>query len=240
MSTFNVYCDESCHLEHDNSQVMVLGCVYCPIDSYRQASMSIRAIKRKHGLSSDFEIKWTKVSIGKVEFYKEIIQTFFSDNSLKFRGVLIPNKDQLNHSMFNQDHDTWYYKMWYVLLKHIIHENHNYRIYLDIKDTRSSDKVKRLQRVISSAYHDFSSSIVNRIQHVRSHEVELMQVADLIMGAIGYENRSLSGNQGKLEVINTIKALSGSNLRQSTAMSSTKFNLFVWTPREGNNAPFLG
>ena len=27
---YNVYCDETCHLEHDNSNVMVLGAVWCP------------------------------------------------------------------------------------------------------------------------------------------------------------------------------------------------------------------
>ncbi len=27
---FNVYCDESCHLQHDNIPVMAWGAVYCP------------------------------------------------------------------------------------------------------------------------------------------------------------------------------------------------------------------
>ncbi len=29
---FNVYCDESCHLENDHRKVMVLGAVWCPFD----------------------------------------------------------------------------------------------------------------------------------------------------------------------------------------------------------------
>jgi hypothetical protein len=28
--TFNVYCDESCHLEHDGIPVMAWGAVTCP------------------------------------------------------------------------------------------------------------------------------------------------------------------------------------------------------------------
>ncbi len=28
---FNIYCDESCHLEHDREKVMVLGAVWCPL-----------------------------------------------------------------------------------------------------------------------------------------------------------------------------------------------------------------
>ncbi len=29
---YNVYCDESCHLKQDNSNVMILGAMYCPTD----------------------------------------------------------------------------------------------------------------------------------------------------------------------------------------------------------------
>ncbi len=29
---FNVYCDESCHLENDQQNVMVLGAVWCQLE----------------------------------------------------------------------------------------------------------------------------------------------------------------------------------------------------------------
>lgn len=33
MSTvYNLYCDESCHLENDGQKAMVLGAVWCPDD----------------------------------------------------------------------------------------------------------------------------------------------------------------------------------------------------------------
>jgi hypothetical protein len=34
--TFNIYCDESCHLENDHQKVMVLGAVWCPFDKTRE------------------------------------------------------------------------------------------------------------------------------------------------------------------------------------------------------------
>ena len=30
--TYNIYCDESCHLEHDHLGVMALGAVWCPAE----------------------------------------------------------------------------------------------------------------------------------------------------------------------------------------------------------------
>ena len=29
MAKINIYCDESCHLEHDGIKPMLLGCVWC-------------------------------------------------------------------------------------------------------------------------------------------------------------------------------------------------------------------
>jgi len=28
----NIYCNESCHLEHDRQKVMVLGAIWCPLE----------------------------------------------------------------------------------------------------------------------------------------------------------------------------------------------------------------
>ena len=61
---FNIYCDESCHLENDGQPVMVLGALSCPT-GLRRASLSlrIREVKRKHKLSlMILKSKWVKVS----------------------------------------------------------------------------------------------------------------------------------------------------------------------------------
>ena len=58
----NVYADESCHLEHDNVEFMVLGCVYCLKKDVNYISNKIKKIKIKYGLNPNTEIKWTKVS----------------------------------------------------------------------------------------------------------------------------------------------------------------------------------
>ena len=48
--TYNIYCDESCHLEKDHIPVMVIGAVWCPAESSRELSKAIRYIKEKHHL----------------------------------------------------------------------------------------------------------------------------------------------------------------------------------------------
>ena len=38
-SVFNVYCDESCHLEHDGIPTMVIGAAWCPQGGIRNGPL---------------------------------------------------------------------------------------------------------------------------------------------------------------------------------------------------------
>jgi len=85
---YNIYCDESCHLEKDKSNIMVLGAMSCLIENKKEIFNDIRSIKEIHGLSKSFEIKWTKVSESKIEFYKDLVDYFFRNEKLSFRGLI--------------------------------------------------------------------------------------------------------------------------------------------------------
>lgn len=86
---YNVYCDESCHLENDHQQVMVLGAVWCPQEKAREISVRLREIKVHHGLPPEFELKWTKVSPAKARFYLDVMDYFFDDDDLFFRALIV-------------------------------------------------------------------------------------------------------------------------------------------------------
>ena len=79
---------------------------------------------------------------------------------------------------------------------------------------------------------EYSYKLVKKIQEVRSHEVELVQLADLLIGAVGYVNRKLNSNQAKINLINSIKQKSGYSLTTSTFLKESKFNLFHWEPQK--------
>lgn len=232
MSTFNIYCDESCHLEHDMHKVMVLGAIVCPIERVRESAERLREIKQKYGLNRSFELKWNKVSVGQREYYLQTLDYFFDDDDLSFRAVVIPDKSVLKHEEFGQDHDTWYYKMMFRLLEPLLSPDSRYRIYLDIKDTRSEQKVRKLHDVLCSDNHDFDRRIIERVQMVRSNEVEHIQLADLLIGAICYANRGLSGNEAKVLLVERMKRRSRYSLTRSTLLQERKVNILVWRPRD--------
>ena len=228
---YNIYCDESCHLENDDSNVMVLGAVWCIKDKKRKIFKRIREIKSLYGLPADFEIKWHKVSPAKQNFYLGLIDYFFDTDDLHFRALVIPDKSILDHSKFNQSHDDFYYKMYFDLLKVILDPAHSYNIYIDIKDTRSQQKVNKLTEVLRNNHYDYNKSIVKNIQQIKSHEVELLPLADLLLGAIGYLHRGLNTNTAKLAIIERIQQRSGYSLMNSTLYREEKTNIFIWKPR---------
>lgn len=228
----NVYCDESCHLENDHHPAMVLGAVWCPAEKTRKISEEIRVIKQRHGLSPQFEIKWTKVSPAKLDFYLELVDYFFVEPDLHFRALVAP-KDNLRHEEFNQDHDLWYYKMYFDMLKIIFSPVDHYRIYLDIKDTRGGDKVRTLHEVLSNNMYDFSREIIEHIQIVRSNEVEILQLADLLIGIISGVNCGPITSPAKNVLIDRMRQKSGYTLTKSTLYREMKVNLFYWKPKMG-------
>lgn len=232
---YNIYCDESCHLENDQSKVMVLGAIWCPKDVKNEVFTRIREIKVKYGFKPDFEIKWNKVSKARTDFYLELINYFFDDDDLHFRGLVVPDKSLLNHDFFKQDHNTFYYKMYFDLLKVILSPHSGYNIYIDIKDTKSQEKVLELQNVLRNNHYDFQNQIIRKIQQVHSHEVELLQITDLLCGALSYLHRGLQENEAKLKLIEKIRNRSGYSLLRSTLYREEKMNVFIWKAREVNN-----
>lgn len=230
----NIYCDESCHLEHDHQSVMVLGAVWCLKDHVYEVTRRLYEIRVKYDLSPQMEIKWTKVSPSEsaFRFYLEVMDYFFDNDNLHFRALIIPDKSILDHEKYQQTHDEWYYKMYFNMLKVIIDPDFRYHIYIDYKDTHSRRKISKLHDVLANAKYDFQRKIIEKVQIVRSNEVQLIQLADLLIGAIAYVNRGLTGNRGKIALVNRMIERSGYQLKTTTLYREDKVNIFRWQGQE--------
>lgn len=232
---YNVYCDESCHLRHDGINDMVIGAIWCEQQQVKKVNCDIREIKGKYGIASGSELKWTKIAPVKKDVYEELINYFFDNPWLHFRCIVIPEKNDLDHMRFCQTHDDWYYKMYFDMLKGVFSSADIYEIYIDIKDTHSNQKVKKLEEVCRNSIYDFTGESIKRIQPIRSDEVQLMQLVDVLIGAVMYQNRRFpeehKKSETKLGLIEQIKKRSGFGLTKTTLLREDKFNIFVWRAR---------
>ncbi len=229
--SYRIYCDESCHLEHDQCSVMVLGAIWCPSEVVPDISKALREMKVRHGLSPAFELKWGKVSPAKLDYYTDVANYFFDEASLRFRCLIAPKED-LRHGDFDQSHDSWYYKMYYLLLRRLLAVRENeYRAFIDIKDTNSAEKVQLLHEVLCNNMRDFDHQVLRDVQALRSDEVQQIQLADFFSGAVSYASRNLTGSHAKQSIIDLIRARTRHDLASSTWYSERKFNIFKWEPQ---------
>ena len=229
-----IYCDESCHLEHDNINVMAIGAVWCPEKSKDDIFERLRDIKEEHGLKRTCELKWNAVSNSKIAYYKDVMNYFFDNSDIHFRVLVVNDKSKLNHIQFHQTHDSFYYKMYFDMLKTILDPSSSYNVYLDIKDTQGQCKVTKLLEYLRNTKYDFNRTVIIKIQQVRSHEVELVELADFLIGAITYVHRGLNTSKAKLELIDLFRKRSGYSLMQKTLYKEEKTNIFIWNPNVVN------
>ncbi len=228
---YSIYCDESCHLEHDGFPIMCVGAIRLPNDKCEQYKNDIKTIKRKHGILH--EIKWNTISATHIPMYKELIDYFFSSD-MEFRCVLITYKDRLDNESFNNgSHDNFYYKMIYYLLYNpytVSPYDSKYRVFLDIKDSNGRKRLDKIQQVFSNKFH--GESPFKSFQHIRSHESQFIQLTDIFIGAIGYKARGLESSHAKMEIIKYLEEKSGYTLNEGTEPFESKFNIFNHQPRK--------
>ena len=195
---------------------MFLGSVSCAYPQIRRHTKRIDELKKVHNFYA--EIKWSNVSQSKIRFYLDLIDYFF-DTDLRFRAIGI--KKSMIKVDENNTYDDFYYKMYYSLLNYKIDTLDHYNVYLDIKDSLSAVKVRRLKEILNVKY-----GVFRNVQNICSNESLLMQLTDFIMGAISYNmNDKLHRNQAKVAIIERIKKhLNSQNL--SITNYSDKLNLF--------------
>jgi hypothetical protein len=191
------YCDESCHLPADGEPNMLLGLVSCPAPRVRPLHQELQALWKRHGMAKDFEVKWTKVSPAKLDFYRDLLDWFFAQPDLAFRCVVLADKDVAYQRLPEDSQDQVYYSLYYELLRHATEPESCYRAFLDIKDTRGREKLRALHEALKIDANDPLGERIAHLQHIRSHEIRLSQIADLLLGIVAYARRPRSAGDSK-------------------------------------------
>lgn len=231
---YNIYCDESCHLASNNSKYMLIGAVYCPRFKVKKINEYIKHLKTNYNLSNKIELKWNKVDKKTEKLYLDIINYFFSNDDLKFRVIVI-DKTKLNHKKYNQTENDFYHKAYYDMLKYIIIPGNSYNIYPDIKDTNSYYYHQITLNYLRIKMSDTNKKTIKKVQPIKSYEAPILQINDILIGALSYYYRNLLKNNVKTNIIHEIEKLYQNSLDTSSYYSNTKFNILIWRSRDDNN-----
>lgn len=215
----NYYCDESSHLQNDHKQYMVLGYISAPYNRIKKIKEEIKFLRVKH--TNGLEIKWSNLNNWNYPFYSELFDYFIGKSDINFRSIIV-DKHKFMAEKCDSDYDKFYYLMYYQLLIHKLDASSKYNIYLDIKDDLSHYRIEKLKEILN-----VKLGIIEKIQHVRSHEIDLLQLCDLFIGAMAYKmNYEERTSVAKIKLIDRIEKRLGFPITEQTAKSEVKFNIF--------------
>lgn len=227
--TFNIYCDESCHLLNDGQKAMVLGSLMAPYEKVKEIADFIKTLKMRYKMDVHNELKWVKISPNKVELYLELIDYFLENVDIKFRCIVVADKSQLQHTRYGRSHDDFYYVLYYLSLKFVLDKQVRYNIYFDYKDKNQTNQLVKLKSFLHNKVGLPGDSL--KLQIVQSHESQLIQLADILTGAVSYKSRGITTSEAKLQIIEKIESKMQKNLDATSLVREEKFNIFRWTPK---------
>ncbi|MBK2109077.1 DUF3800 domain-containing protein [Francisella tularensis] len=231
LPVYKFFCDESCHLEHDGADIMVLGALHCSAERAEQLNRHIKWLRHQHNYKP--ELKWSKLNKHQWQLYKDIIDLIIDSEDVFFKSTIVMNKKQLDHNKYNAgSHNTFYYKMFYYTLRDYINTNNDNRIYLDYMDTLGSEKTQKLCEIFRNSSNRSGLKISTTI--VQSYAAQLIQVCDLFIGAIGYKNRTDIENQSEIKTrfVDYLEQKLKRPLNITTSPWENKFNIFKFSGRD--------
>lgn len=221
---FEIYCDESRQeYFYDRSgngdRYVLIGGLWIEANERRDYKAKIRELRETHDVWGEF--KWNRVSPSRQQFYLSLVRLFFEE-AMRFRCIVLATR-QLDAVRFhNSDNELMFYKFYYQLLHHWILDFNSYRIFLDLKTNRLHSRIRTLERVLQNA--NLTSEIL-AIQALPSSQVDLLQLTDVLIGAVGYQFHKETTSTAKLAVIREIETHLGHPI-QPTPRREQKFNIF--------------
>ena len=125
-----------------------------------------------------------------------------------------------------------YYKMYYEMIRYFLSTENSYEIYPDIKDTNSYQNFQDVADFLRIKLKDNNKKTIIKIQPIRSNESYILQVVDVLIGAMQYNKNGLNISVSKKEIINLIKENVVDGIDETTPYNKSKFNILVWEPYE--------
>lgn len=217
---------------------MVLGGVVVLQDKIKIVENAVKEFRQKHNFHSEF--KWSKISNQRYKVYRDFLELFFAFNDLgilKFHAIIL-DTHLINHKRFSGgDYEIGFYKFYYQLLLHpfgkrYYEEGVRYIAHLDYRTSNYPLQQLRtiLNNGLSSKYKMHGRPFV-AVEPRDSATTEFIQMADIILGAIGYEKNGftmlLDSKKAKVDLVQYICQRIGiGNLCDDTGFRRDDFTLW--------------
>ncbi len=231
---YHIYCDES---RQTKDRFMVIGGIIIAEENVGLFNQTMENFREEENMRA--ELKWSKVTNQKLSKYLRFVDYFFALNNtdkLNFHATIIDNH-RMNYKKFSKgDRESGFYKLYYELLLQSFGRhadaNTQFLIYFDYRpSTYSLTTLKaNLNRGIRKRWY-LNTDVVRLIEPRRAKAINLIQMTDIMLGAIGFQKNGfdlLAGSrQAKIELANYIAHSAGlKNLKENTGRLNHRFTIW--------------
>jgi hypothetical protein len=224
---FSLYCDES---NIQAAHYMLIGGLWIPQKSEADLRGSLTKVRQDFNMTAEF--KWTKVSQSKLPAYSAWLDCFFDNKDIGFRCIVI-DTNLLDYRAFHKgDQELGFYKFYYQLVSRNIKPENLYWLYTDERTNRKKNRLEVL-KIVTNHYWMKQANVepLRSVEPRCSHDEDFLQLADVLLGALGYTWNMSKNSPAKMNLITHItKRLNWTSLRVATSPSSTRFNIWQWRP----------
>lgn len=191
MSLYHLYCDES-STDKGHSHMVFAGAL-ASADNAARFSRGIDVWRKQVSMTK--ELKWTKVTNDKLNQYTSFVNGAFSrieQNDLFFRSVVFPVMD-IDYAKFHSgSKDLGYYKLMYTFIVNsfprFLKADDKLLIFMD--EQSSNQSLETLKTCLNKTiFRQLGrSEQVRNIQPVDSKQSNMIQLVDVLMGAVAFHN----------------------------------------------------
>jgi hypothetical protein len=207
LSGFRVYCDES--NTDGRKRHPVYGAILIALDDIREVQQELADWRRREEMHG--ELKWEKVRGGlRLRKYKSLVNLLFSlarqRRLLQFKAIVLDKHapEYLTYSKGNDE--LGFYKFYYHWLlqyfaKFPVKHRCHLRVIIDQRDLPrdNPDPYTPLKIILNHGIRkefDTTTDVVTKVEPLNSKQSDLLQAADVLMGAVGFHNQDFHLRQG--------------------------------------------
>lgn len=235
---FRVYCDES---GQTGCRYMVYGGVVIKPDSMALVSGAITAIRRKHNIFGEF--KWGKVSPTKLPAYSELVNVV-SDmrDHIHFKAMILDTSKIDKGMLRSGDPEDHFYMFYWHLLYHKFHyylDRSGDALLITLDERSSSYPLSRLRDILNAKYwkHRRLVDPVRSVEPCCSKRSDMLQLADVLIGAVGYHSNDHDKNpkasEARVELARSVCRIAGvGRLNQETRYAQMHVEIWPFKLRQ--------
>lgn len=158
---------------------MGIGGLWVPLTERERVQRRLRDAADAHRL---VEAKWSKVSRLKLDGYKALVDIFAEEPTVRFRIILVDNRQLDNDAFHEGSSELGFYKFYYRMLEKWLQPGLDYVVLLDHRVNAAAGRHTELRSYLQRKVGERTR--IRRVDPIDSRVSRLAQLADVLTGAI--------------------------------------------------------